>query len=104
MTSPLRSALYLKWVRSQPCCICGATQGIHAHHHGRKEGGGGMGIKTCDLHTVPLCESCHRQWHQHGAIGQYSRDRTVAELWRTVAIQLRQCAIDGLLSWVGIPG
>lgn len=99
-TTPIRSKRYLDWVRSRPCCICGGTQDIHAHHHGRREGGGGMGIKTCDLHTVPLCQTCHGQWHQQGAIRARSRDATMALLWREVAIQLRAAAIAGLLEKV----
>ncbi len=104
MTTPIRSKRYLDWVRARPCCICGGTQDIHAHHHGRREGGGGMGLKTCDLHTVPLCPSCHRQWHIQGAIGQLSRDRTQAELWRAAAVQLREAAVEGLLEALNVHG
>jgi len=97
MTSPLRSTRYLEFVRSQPCWTCGATGDVHAHHHGRREGGGGTGIKTCDLHTVPLCARCHQQWHQRGQIRELSRERTVAELWRAVAVLLRRAYLEGVL-------
>ncbi len=98
MTSPLRSQAYLAFVRAHPCCICGSFENIHAHHHGRREGGGGMGVKTCDLHTVPLCPFCHQMWHQRGQIRHLSRSDTVAELWKAVAVLMREALIKGLLA------
>ena len=103
MTTPLRSKHYLDWVRNQPCWTCGTNQEIHAHHHGRTEGGGGMGLKTCDLHTVPLCRKCHEQWHRRGTIQSMSRDKTVAELWRAVAVLLRRALIEGVVPSGEVP-
>ncbi len=48
---------------------------MHAHHHGRR-GGGGMGIKTSDLHTVPLCDAHHAEFHKTGAIFPFDSEAT----------------------------
>ncbi|WP_306801899.1 DUF968 domain-containing protein [Providencia sp. PROV257] len=53
---------YIKWVKSQPCCVCGATSD-DAHHligHGQ----GGMGTKAHDLFTIPLCRVHHGELHK----------------------------------------
>ncbi len=53
---------YLQWVKSQPCCVCGATSD-DAHHligHGQ----GGMGTKAHDLFTIPLCRIHHSELHK----------------------------------------
>ncbi|MCK1144550.1 DUF968 domain-containing protein [Providencia stuartii] len=53
---------YLQWVKSQPCCVCGATSD-DAHHligHGQ----GGMGTKAHDLFTIPLCRIHHCELHK----------------------------------------
>jgi hypothetical protein len=60
----LVSRAYLRWIRSLPCCACGAAPGSHAHHYGRR----GVGQLTDDPRTIPLCESCHLS-HWHGAAG-----------------------------------
>jgi hypothetical protein len=59
-----------------------------------------MGIKTCDLHTVALCPPHHGQLHQKGTIGDWSRDRTNAELWKAIAVQLRNAVVLGLAEQV----
>lgn len=96
MTSPIRSTAYLAWVRTQPCAICSSRENIHAHHHGRAAGG--MGLKTCDLHTVPLCPGCHQAWHQRGQIRHLSRSDTQAELWKAIAVLLRRAFLEGVLA------
>lgn len=53
---------YLQWVKSQPCCVCGATSD-DAHHligHGQ----GGTGTKAHDLFTIPLCRVHHSELHK----------------------------------------
>lgn len=59
-----RSAAYLKWVRSQPCAVCGAKP-CQAHHE--PLGLAGMGIKCPDSHGMPLCHFCHDARHHYGA-------------------------------------
>ena len=53
-TRPVRSEGYRRWVASHACFSCGIegySQCAHAN-------GGGMGTKTSDLETFPLC--CER--------------------------------------------
>jgi len=51
-----RSGAYLRFVRSLPCFSCGGTGG-QAHHEGPR----GLGRKTSDFRTVPICWRCHDQ-------------------------------------------
>ena len=50
---------WLAWVRTLPCCSCGARPPSHPHH----STGGGMGMKSSDRETMPLCARCHRSFH-----------------------------------------
>ncbi len=62
----LRSEPYLAYVRKHPCCLCGRSEGIEAHHWSHH--GGVMGSKVDDYRTVPLCTEHHRYWHDHGTL------------------------------------
>ncbi|WP_272656444.1 MULTISPECIES: DUF968 domain-containing protein [unclassified Providencia] len=53
---------YLKWVKSQPCCVCGAT--ADDAHHLIGYGQGGTGTKAHDLFTIPLCRIHHSELHK----------------------------------------
>ena len=53
---------YLQWVKSQPCCVCGAT--ADDAHHLIGYGQGGMGTKAHDLFTIPLCRIHHSELHR----------------------------------------
>ncbi len=78
-----RSERYLAFVRLQPCCAPGCReQADHAHHFGRRHGGGGIGIKAHDTFVVPLCSSCHRLVHQDGMIGLCNAPETEAYFYR----------------------
>ncbi|WP_425299735.1 DUF968 domain-containing protein [Providencia rettgeri] len=56
------SEKYLKWVKSQPCCICNSI--AHDAHHLIGHGQGGMGTKAHDLFTIPLCRVHHSELHK----------------------------------------
>lgn len=56
---------YLDFIRSQPCCVTGMTEGVHPHHFLT----GGMGTKGSDFATVPLYHELHRHLHDHGQDG-----------------------------------
>jgi hypothetical protein len=56
---PARDAKYLNYIRKQECCLCHTSNGVQAHHVGN----GGMGQKTSDYNTVPLCLHCHGMVH-----------------------------------------
>src|SRR6202790_402885 len=53
---PQRNSRYLKWIRTQPCCVCGSTRGIEASHTGPH----GLGQKSPDSSAIPLCGKHHR--------------------------------------------
>lgn len=70
----VRSEKHRRWVASLPCIACGVegfSQAAHANH------GKGLGMKTCDTHTFPLCAphwgliGCHQQ---HDLCIDMSRD------------------------------
>lgn len=78
MISPVRSRRYLTHVRERRCCCSSFSRcdgQLHAHHHGRR-GGGGVGIKTTDLHTVPLCQSHHDEFHRTGRVHPFDKAET----------------------------
>jgi len=53
---------YLRFIRSKGCVICGHP--AVAHHE--QVTGRGMGIKSSDYETIPLCEKCHEARHRLG--------------------------------------
>lgn len=60
-----RNGRYLAWLRTQPCCVTGATIDVQAAHT-RLGLGGGMGIKPTDYRALPLQAISHRTQHQMG--------------------------------------
>jgi hypothetical protein len=62
---PERDHARLAYARSLPCCLCGAVEGVHAHHEA-EEGHGTMAGKPSDRRTLPLCWQCHKSRHDHG--------------------------------------
>lgn len=71
---PIRSKLYLAYVREQRCCWCKSSP-VKASHH-VKPGHGSVSMKTCDLRALPLCHDCHSQYHRHGKLGSMSGETT----------------------------
>jgi hypothetical protein len=61
---PTRSRGYLDHVRAQPCAGCRAPGPSDPHHWGPR----GVGMKTDDHRTVPLCRRCHDTYHQTGSL------------------------------------
>ena len=62
----MRSASYLKHVRSFPCLLC-RRPADDAHHLRHAEGGpSGVARKVGDEWTVPLCRFCHMELHTTG--------------------------------------
>ena len=63
----IKDQKHLNYVRSLPCCICGAINVDAAHirvaslEHGKR--GLGMQEKASDVWTVPLCRSHHDEQH-----------------------------------------
>ncbi|AXH61164.1 MULTISPECIES: DUF968 domain-containing protein [Providencia] len=53
---------YLQWVKSQPCCGCGAIS--DDAHHIIDYGLSGMGTKPHDFFVIPLCRVDHSELHR----------------------------------------
>lgn len=63
--SRFRSPAYLAFVRSLPCCACGA-KADSAHHLTGLWNLSGMGLKAPDSFVLPVCDGpggCHAQIH-----------------------------------------
>src|ERR1041385_6644521 len=64
-TKPERNPVYLRWIRRQPCVICGCTWGVEAAHTGPR----GLSQRASDYSAVPLCRRCHQtgphSYHKH---------------------------------------
>lgn len=60
--------VYLAWVRTHPCCRCGALPPSHAHHEILN--GRGKSQKSPDARTLPLCARCHDDFH--GVTGRFA--------------------------------
>jgi hypothetical protein len=59
LKQPLRSRIYLDYIRNKPCFLCNSPAPSDPHHQGYR----GIGQKTDDTRTVPLCRSCHTKFH-----------------------------------------
>lgn len=57
---PYRSDPYLDFVRAHRCVGCRRAGPNDPHHFGPR----GLGQKTDDTRTVPLCRECHARFHQ----------------------------------------
>lgn len=60
---PGADAVYLDWIRRQPCAAPGCTRKppSEAHHHSLL--GAGMARKAPDRFAMPLCRFCHHDLH-----------------------------------------
>jgi len=61
----IRNIEHLRYVRSEPCLVCG-RQPSHAHHL-RFTQPRALGKKVSDEFTVPLCAFHHDEVHRAGA-------------------------------------
>ena len=69
---------HLELVRTLPCCICSKPGPSDPHHFGPR----GMGQKTDDRRTVPICRPHHDEFHTTGRCAPYSRAETEREFYR----------------------
>jgi hypothetical protein len=53
-------------VRTKPCAWCHAPGPSDPHHWGSR----GVGQKTDDFRTLPLCRKHHDEFHARGMIGE----------------------------------
>lgn len=61
MAKPGENKKYLEFVRSLPCCFCGAPG---EPHHIIGVGMGKTGGKAYDIHTMPLSREIHELVHK----------------------------------------
>ncbi len=59
---PWRSKKYLAWIRTLPCCICGAE--AEPHHIKGVGKFSGAGMKASDILAMPLCHAHHEEVHR----------------------------------------
>ncbi|EJG6331219.1 TPA: DUF968 domain-containing protein [Escherichia coli] len=52
---------YTRWVKTQPCACC--SKPADDPHHLIGHGQGGMGTKSHDIFTLPLCREHHNELH-----------------------------------------
>jgi hypothetical protein len=78
---------YLKWVKTQPCCNCGAP--ADDPHHIIGQGMGGMGMTAPDWATMPVCRGCHTELHNQSDVWN--------EQWRWIAETLGRAIEEGIL-------
>lgn len=83
-----REAAYLDFVRSHPCTFCHTPGPSDAHHWGHR----GVGQKTSDYRTLPLCRKHHDYYHHHG------RFPAMDALTTKLAQQAAQ--LDLLIAWI----
>lgn len=57
----IRSAKYLKYIRTKPCLICGGPAEAHHLTHAQARA---MASKNGDQWVVPLCHVHHMQLHE----------------------------------------
>lgn len=82
--APARSPRFLAFVRRHPCAACQRKKDVEAHHYAR---GRGVGQKVSDYRTVPLCDDCHRYYHDHGSLPRLDA-RTTRELFHERQVAL----------------
>jgi hypothetical protein len=85
---------YLQFVRTLPCCVCGAEPPSQASHVGTTRKG--MGIKCVDVEAVPHCDTCHREWDGRKPRYRFCAGWTRGErmLWADVVIHQTQAAYE----------
>ena len=53
---------YLQFLKTLPCCACGAP--MDDPHHIIGIGLGAMAMKASDIHAIPMCRKCHDAIHK----------------------------------------
>ena len=82
---PWRSNAYLRYIRQQPCVVCGHT--LTQAHHVKTVGSGGG-----DNWAIPLCISCHQMIYLVGRDTFFERHNIniQQELFNMVAGYLKE--------------
>lgn len=57
---PPAESSFMKWIRTLPCVVCGGAHGTSEAAHTNVLGKSGIGAKSPNRSTIPLCAWCHR--------------------------------------------
>ena len=77
---------YIKYIKSQPCCVCGQSPVDPDHLNHRGMGGGDTTEQ--DFSCVPLCRIHHTERHAKGIRAIYDTYRV--DLWKDAHMYLRR--------------
>jgi hypothetical protein len=83
-----RNDKYLRWVKHQPCIICGCPSD-DAHHITGTGNLSGMGMKAPDIYTMPVCRPHHTEIHQSPELWP--------EQWEWIARTMAKAISEGVL-------
>lgn len=73
---------YCGWLRSLPCCMCGARP-VQVHHRT----GAGMARRAHDHEGMPLCHQCHTDLH--GLTGKFKGwDKQRLRTWQREQVDI----------------
>ena len=86
---PVRNKRYRDWVKTLPCCMTNVEPAGDCHHLVGVGNEGGMGIKACDLLTMPLTRKAHAIMHQDPELWP--------DQWQYIAKTLQRAIKDGII-------
>jgi hypothetical protein len=90
-----RSRPLLDLCRDKSCACCGALDGTIVAAHRNGGGQKGMGIKSSDAWSLPLCRGCHADYDQ-------GRWKEADEMWLLMyAVHMDELFSAGLVAPVG---
>lgn len=95
-TPPEECKPWLAFVHRQPCCNCGSSFNVEAHHEGKK----GHAQKVRDTMSVPLCQKCHTVYTLENALPDPEATRQAGELrlrTRKASLEILRNAQEHLL-------
>jgi hypothetical protein len=76
---------YADWIRQQECSVCGDDTTVVQHHAidipGLEKG---MGLKTPEMFSMPLCDAHHKMLHQDHAHWQAMYGGQVGHILKTL--------------------
>lgn len=67
---PISPEAYVELVRKSPCCVCGDTKNVVAHHHPQKRR-----PTDADWKVIPLCRMCHDEYHANESVYRHDWDK-----------------------------
>lgn len=85
----IESRQYMDWVKTLPCCGCGAP--ADDPHHITNAGLRGAGTKVPDFLTIPLCRPCHDSLHDEPSTWEVEN----GPQWQHAAMTMLQAICEG---------